>query len=292
MEYQLIGSENKSIAAKNWWDGSSYRANSSAQYDLAIQTLQHRSFVGNESVLDIGSGSGQVTSWIASQVVPQGQVVGLDVSQSMIDESQRAFGNLENLKFMLGDAAYFKLVGKPAGNLYGESFGAFDVIVSFSALHWVSDQAAVWRSIKDHLKVGGEALVALNPLPRDPDFANAIDLTVSDGKWAEFFTQFKSEERMPEMTIDAYRQIILDAGLHVEINDCSQSTRFFSYPSKQALTESVAAWLSQASYVPSGQRYAFVDDIISAYLHSSRQDERGPVKLFYNSFLVRASRVK
>lgn len=261
-----------------WWNGKDYRKSSSAQYDLALSVLRQKKFIGTESVLDLGCGSGQVTAFIAGQLVPQGSVTGLDVSQSMIEEARSAYcDKVKNLSFHVGDAANFQLYQK------------FDTVVSFSALHWIPDQFSVWKAIKNHLKVGGSTLISLNPLPRDKDLVQAIHHVTSSLKWKSHFVGFKEKPTMPEMTIDEYRDIVLASGLNSETDDCQQCTRYLMYESRLELEKSLKAWLPHVGQVPLDSQNRFINELTNEFIIATSQ--HGPIyKLEYRHFLVKATR--
>ena len=90
-----------------------------------------------ERILDLGCGTGHLTNQIASAGA---DVIGLDKSQSMIEEARRLY---PALRFEIADATDFHF-DQP-----------FDAIFSNAAIHWMKDQPAVARCIWEALKSGG-----------------------------------------------------------------------------------------------------------------------------------------
>jgi trans-aconitate methyltransferase len=90
-----------------------------------------------ERILDLGCGTGHLTNQIA---VAGADVVGVDKSESMIEEARRLY---PNLRFEIADATDF----------YPDQL--FDAVFSNAAIHWMKDQAAVARNIWATLKPGG-----------------------------------------------------------------------------------------------------------------------------------------
>jgi trans-aconitate 2-methyltransferase len=90
-----------------------------------------------ERILDLGCGTGHLTSEIASVGA---EVIGIDNSRSMIEEARRLY---PDLVFEIRDAADFHLDG------------LFDAIFSNAAIHWMKDQRAVARCIWEALRPGG-----------------------------------------------------------------------------------------------------------------------------------------
>jgi trans-aconitate 2-methyltransferase len=93
------------------WDAGDYSRNSSSQQEWARELIGKLQLRGNERVLDIGCGDGKVSAEIAAWV-PQGSVVGLDISREMIDYARQNFPSdtHSNLEFVLGDASNLNYV--------------------------------------------------------------------------------------------------------------------------------------------------------------------------------------
>src|SRR5262245_62922137 len=107
------------------WNASEYHRRSALQKWLADKSLAGLDLAGSERVLDVGCGDGKITAEIAERL-PGGSVVGVDPSTRMIDFARERFlADHANLGFEVGDAA--RLAYRDA----------FDLVVSFNALHWV-----------------------------------------------------------------------------------------------------------------------------------------------------------
>src|SRR5262245_45220375 len=83
------------------------------------------------SVLDVGCGTGAITSGIARAVGPNGRVVGVDRDEALLEIARIEHGAISNLRFEAGDAA--------ALNFRGE----FDIVSSSRALQWMRDPREV-----------------------------------------------------------------------------------------------------------------------------------------------------
>jgi SAM-dependent methyltransferase len=91
----------------------------------------------NESILDLGCGTGHLTKTIAET---SAHVVGIDSSASMIETARTTYPDLE---FLVADARNFSFPMP------------FDAIFSNAALHWIPEAEEVVRSIAAALKPGG-----------------------------------------------------------------------------------------------------------------------------------------
>ncbi len=126
------------------WDGTSYAANAGHHRVHDAAFLATLPFEGTERVLDLCCGSGEFTRTIAD-LVPHGEVVGLDAQPSMLREAEACAG--PNQSFVLGPVQHL-------ASLLPDD-GSFDVVMSRSALHWVPEA--------DHPPLLDECLRLLQP---------------------------------------------------------------------------------------------------------------------------------
>jgi ubiquinone/menaquinone biosynthesis C-methylase UbiE len=85
-----------------------------------------------EKILDLCSGTGRAASWMAAAVGDEGEVLGLDITESMVKVAKERYGGLKNLIFLQRD------VTKPFGH---ENY--FDGIFTSFALHELPEKKRV-----------------------------------------------------------------------------------------------------------------------------------------------------
>ena len=104
---------------------------------MASERIEKIKFSGKESLLDIGCGNGAVSALLAGNI-PDGSVVGIDSSESMIESAKQRFpvSMYLNLNFCVMDAAHRNFTDK------------FDVAFSNASLHWIKDQLSVLKGEK------------------------------------------------------------------------------------------------------------------------------------------------
>jgi len=100
-------------------------------------------------ILDLGCGTGTATIEIAAKLEGDGKVVGLDLSERMIEQAERKLARLEctNVTFMVGSGT----------NLGCD--GCFDYVLSTNAFHHFGDKEGVFSQVWQALKPGGIFLV-------------------------------------------------------------------------------------------------------------------------------------
>jgi len=100
-----------------------------------------------ERVLDIGSGPGFLAEAIADQTGPTGKVVGVDISQQMVDRaSQRS--QSEWLSYQCADATELPFEDS-----------SFDVVVSTQVAEYVPDIDSFTSEVHRVLRPGGRGLI-------------------------------------------------------------------------------------------------------------------------------------
>lgn len=115
---------------------------------------------GGERVLDIGCGCGQTSLELAQRVAPAGQVLGVDISEPMLEVARRRGGEAgaTNVSFLAADAQT-------------QAFppGGFDLAFSRFGVMFFDDPAAAFGNIAAALAPGGRlAFVCWRPMLENP----------------------------------------------------------------------------------------------------------------------------
>lgn len=127
----------------NAWDTDQYETSHSFVYEYGEDLLELLDPQPDERILDLGCGTGQLTSQICKRGAT---VVGVDQSEAMVAEANAAYPECE---FVCADARTFTVAE------------SFDAVFSNAALHWISDQDAVLESVADALAPGGRFVAEL-----------------------------------------------------------------------------------------------------------------------------------
>jgi trans-aconitate 2-methyltransferase len=126
------------------WNAALYHQISAPQVSWGKKVLARVPLRGDETVLDAGCGTGRLTRDLL-EALPHGRVVGLDVSQNMIEAArahlQPDFG--ERVEFVCCDLLELPFHGR------------FDGIFSTASFHWVRDHEALFGHVYRALRPGG-----------------------------------------------------------------------------------------------------------------------------------------
>jgi SAM-dependent methyltransferase len=114
-----------------------------------------------ERVIDIGCGCGETSIEVARLVGTTGSVLGVDVSQPMLEvaRSEGALANCAHLAFRDGDASEAEL---PANS---------DLLFSRFGVMFFSQPSAAFSHLRKSLRAGGRCVFACWRMPRDNPWA-------------------------------------------------------------------------------------------------------------------------
>ena len=114
--------------AKDHWSSAAYNASANFVPALATKVVSYLHIQTADRILDIGCGDGSLTSEIA-QVCSQGEVLGLDASQSFIETAREKYSK-PNCNFQHQDCTRLEQCTAAVD-------GSWDRVFSNAAMHWI-----------------------------------------------------------------------------------------------------------------------------------------------------------
>jgi arsenite methyltransferase len=117
---------------------------------ITLPVLQKMALDASDNVLDVGCGSGWLSRRI-SKLVPQGRVVGMDISDEMIRVARRNSLDCHNILFVTGEVAEIP---------WEANF--FNHAISVESAYYWPDPAAGAREIHRVLRSQGTAWILIN----------------------------------------------------------------------------------------------------------------------------------
>jgi SAM-dependent methyltransferase len=163
---------------------------------IALPVLEKMRLAPTDNVLDLGCGAGWLSRRV-SKLVPQGRVVGMDVSDEMIRHARRASADFENLLFVAGEAAEIP---------WETNF--FSHVISVESAYYWPDPAAGIREILRVLKPGGSAWILINYYRDNPHSHQWGALLavkthlLSAAEWGELFREAGFPGSLHERIVD------------------------------------------------------------------------------------------
>lgn len=125
------------------WDGAGYDRAAQPMTRRGVAAIDRLVLRGDETVLDAGCGSGQVTAALLERL-PEGRVIALDASPSMLEVARGRLGGDPRVTFVEADLARPLPVD-----------GQVDAVLSTSTFHWVLDPEALFANLAAVLVPGG-----------------------------------------------------------------------------------------------------------------------------------------
>ena len=129
------------------------------QSSLSVQKVDGEMFIqtdvcpqAGDAILDLGCGTGELSSYLAELVGPEGKVVAVDPDKERILLAQQSYGEVKNLSFVEGSASNFPGIGSES----------YDIIFSNYVIHWIPDKQEVFKNTFTSLKHGGKIAVQYN----------------------------------------------------------------------------------------------------------------------------------
>lgn len=202
-----------SIMADDYTGKNGYVADADLALGCGIPT-DYAGIKPGMTVLDLGSGAGNDVFIAARDVGPDGHVIGVDMTETMIAKAQenKAKLGIANVDFRLGE-----IEALPVDD------GSVDVIISNCVLNLVPDKAAAFAEMYRVLKTGGSFAVSDIVVEGDlPDelrsvaelYAGCVSGAVKKDEYLAFIREagFSSIE-IPKQKDIHIPQDILDAAL-------------------------------------------------------------------------------
>lgn len=136
--------------AKDHWSSTAYQSAAAFVPQLTSKVVAYLDVQPTDRILDIGCGDGPLTAQIA-QTASQGQVLGLDASESFISTAQAKHTG-PNCTFRLQDCTKLEASADVVD-------GSWDKVFSNAAMHWILRDPATRRqffvNVFAALKPGG-----------------------------------------------------------------------------------------------------------------------------------------
>lgn len=222
-------------------EGQTYKS-VTAQAKWAVDFFKENyQITGREcAVLDLGCGDGRITKAIYGSFSATIEMVGIDVSESMLEQART---EKTEISFELGSAEDIRYEGY------------FDLLLSFSTLHFVSEQQNALRQIYQSLTSAGTALI-LVPEKNEKNMNPLAGKLITSEKWKDRFPLGFTPTRF-YFSEEEYRKMLTEAGFTtIETKIISNEDR---YPSKEAFIDSLCALLN---YVPDDIKRSFAKDLM------------------------------
>jgi len=239
---------------------------------------------GEDAILDIGCGAGDVTKDLLLPLVPKtfGKLIGVDISEEMVEFAKT---RCENSKIS------FEQMNIEAEDIPVDFEEGFDHILSFYCLHWIQDQRKALANILKMLKPGGDILVTF--LATNPIF-DIYESLSKNGRWESYMENFKKyvspyqNSENPETELE---KLLKDVGFEVEV--CKVEPRIYVYPNVAVLKKSITAVSPFYNKIPDNLKNEYLSDYMTEVkklnlMESNDNNNEERINVPYKLFVVYA----
>lgn len=245
------------------WNPAEYTRHSEPQARAAVELLARADLKPDDIVLDLGCGDGRHSASLAARV-PQGRVLGVDLSEEMIRYASAQFAQRDypNLRFAIGDASALTFDRE------------FSVVFSNLALHWVRDHTPVLQGVARALRPDGRFYMQMSARGTYAALLAACEKVIQASPWRTCFANFKLD--FAPHDADEYRALLEQSGFVV--NEVGMIERDVVYPDRRSF---VAFWRNVAhpyiARLAPEQREAFLDQIVGRYIERNEKNPNGEI---------------
>ncbi len=159
------------------WDPSLYDTISDLQLGWGRAVLDRIELRGDERVLDAGCGTGKVTALIAERL-PDGEVIGVDGSPSMIEEARARVG--PDVELIVSDLLELELDAP------------VDVVFSNATFHWIEDHDLLFRRLREALLPAGRLEAQFGAKGNVAALVEAVRGAASSEPFAEYVGEIRT----------------------------------------------------------------------------------------------------
>jgi ubiquinone/menaquinone biosynthesis C-methylase UbiE len=204
--------------------------NSDWHVQICRRLLEYSQVSAEQTVLDIGTGTGHLASAAAQIVGDQGEVIGIDISARMIEQAQSKVNALgfSNVEFQLADAEALDY-----------SVNHFDHILCANTFPWMEDKEATLRLWQRFLKSVGRIGVHT---PADTAYVGVVVLRKV---FAKYGVSLEASNRIG--SIEQCQDLFINAGFEAVEIKTEQHGSYTNLENAKATWEGVVVRPSSTS---------------------------------------------
>jgi trans-aconitate 2-methyltransferase len=168
------------------WDARTYDSLPLPHTRWGQITLADLELSGDETVVDIGCGTGRDTAALLDRL-PRGRVVAVDASRQMLDQLRsKLHDRLDRVEIIQTDIQTTLGLSTPA-----------DAAFSVAAFHWIKDHERAFRNVAEALRPGGRFVADCGGQGNIAAVAAAVDDVLGEpSPWPNFAGLEETEARL------------------------------------------------------------------------------------------------
>jgi ubiquinone/menaquinone biosynthesis C-methylase UbiE len=185
---------------------TSYDLMSDSQFENGVKLVECLGIKSGDKVLDVGSGTGRLGTYVANIIGPSGRIIGVDPLEERIKIANNK-NQYENAVYKIGTAEDLSFI--PDNNI--------DVVYLNAVFHWVNNKEKALKEIFRVLKPKGR--LGITTIPRECmaywDFARVIGNVFKREEYCKFFDNSEKQAQKYILTTTELIEMLQKAGLLV-----------------------------------------------------------------------------
>jgi trans-aconitate 2-methyltransferase len=159
------------------WDAASYHEVSTPHQDWGRAVLDRLELNGDETVLDLGCGTGRITRALLNRL-PAGRVIAVDGSEAMVARARETLP-ADRATVVCSDLLALDLSGLPGVPA--------DAAISTATFHWIADHDALFARVREALRPGAQFVAQCGGAGNLAIVRPAIDRVAQGPAFADVF---------------------------------------------------------------------------------------------------------
>ncbi len=247
-----------------------YHQHNGLQYTQACRFMDEVAAYLVSPVLDIGSGDGKVSAFLANQY--NVKVTGLDISSERVALAKQQYATT-SADFVVGNALALDETPAIAHQQY-------QTIVSFNTIHHLpgTEQLAFFKQARAKLTDNGRAIFLI---PGLSEYHEAIKQAANARRWKAYFADFDLRAVRTYENAEYYCHLAYQAGFNLpcQVTEADEPGIEMDF---DGLKNYFAGWLPhlahlKAKNVNTALQDEFLQDIVSLYFAKHQIDKAGKV---------------
>lgn len=171
---------------KRGWDGKTYDRIGTPQLEWGKVVLDRLELRGDETIVDAGCGSGRVTELLLERL-PDGQVIALDGSASMIEAARERLSGHANIEFAVMDLLKLDLSDRQV-----------DGVISTATFHWITDHPRLFEGLHAIIRPGGQLVAQCGGKGNIAKVLEQAYALMAEPEWSAFFEGYVDPHRFAD----------------------------------------------------------------------------------------------
>lgn len=158
------------------WDAGTYSRVSIPQRIWSAAVLDRLRLSGEETVLDAGCGSGDVTEALLAKL-PEGRVIAVDGSPSMVEQARARLPE-DRVEVICRDLTELEMEG------------VADHAFSNAVFHWIHDHDRLFAGLFRAIRPGGQLVAQCGGEGNVAEIVAALEIVTAEDRWREELAGF------------------------------------------------------------------------------------------------------